>query len=191
MKKEVLVLILCILLLQLVFAAPTKAPPAIDTIESNSDDSMLEELAALDTASVTADSEQTSFFDKDSQETDSTIEDRVAIITTSEPESNNTPNLLLTLTFINTLALVILISAATLHIFQDKHPYLAFKFKKKPVEYTNTQDSVQYTETFNKLYQYIHNNLQSFPIESIKATLLQQGFTEKEIDAVYYEIQKK
>lgn len=189
MKKEAVLLILLILVSTIVFAAPTVAPPAIQNGESSAQEDQATEPSIFESdttnQAIPTNTQQTTTTNTATPQ--ETSESQTTILLTNDVSFT----LLLIFTIINTIAIIVLISASTLHIFKDKHPYLAFKFKQKPAEYTNTKDSVQYTETFNKLQGYIEANLSKYSIDAIKATLMQQGFTEQEIDAVYYEIQNK
>jgi predicted PurR-regulated permease PerM len=96
---------------------------------------------------------------------------------------------LIVISTINSILLFILIFSAAIHILKDKHPYLAFKFKKGPTEYKNELDAKQYTEVYRKVSNYIRTNLKYYPYDVIKESLRKQGFTSEEIDAVYYEVQ--
>lgn len=170
--KEVLIIL--ILILPVVFAAPTVPPPPIS-------------------GDVQDTSQQTETTFEQNAEPTETAE--VAPQTTQETtntEPTNTESYMKTIliiSIINSALIFILILSAAIHILKDRHPYLAFKFKKAPVEYKNELDAKQYTEIYKKISSYIRTNLRYYPYDVIKQALRKQGFTSEEIDAVYYEVQ--
>ena len=171
--KEVLIIL--ILILPVVFAAPTVPPPPISG----------------DIQDTSQQTETTFGQNAEPTETTEVTEAQQIIQETTSREPTNTDYMktILVISIINSVLIFILILSAAIHILKDRHPYLAFKFKKAPVEYKNELDAKQYTEIYKKISSYIRTNLRYYPYDVIKQALRKQGFTSEEIDAVYYEVQ--
>lgn len=103
-------------------------------------------------------------------------------------ETTNKINTILTITVINSLLVFIILIGLAGYVVQKKHPFIASKVKNKPAQYIDEPDAKRYTEVYSKLVDYIKTNLKHYSYESIKRSLIQEGFTAEEIDAVYLEI---
>ena len=197
---SVCIVLLAVLFSTSTFAAPTAPPFQMDGLGGSSKDSSNTD-SSSDSASTSAEQKNLpptpTLPESPSSTTSQSSSDSIAVDSSSSSltSTSSFPWIIgiFVVLFLNFILLLIIVLSSSIHILKDKHPFLAFKYgksKSPPPQYKNTPDAIQYTETFQKLEGYIKQYLNQYSYDQIKYVLLQEGFTAKEIEAVYLEVRK-